>query len=194
MPALTNNIKKKLKDRLEIYEGRVNYMYQDSKGFVTIGIGHLISSAHNAEALPLRKHNGSVASSNEKRAEYEKIKSLPHGNRQATYYRQYTSLILSDSEIDRLVTLHIGTFHRELRRLFDDFDTYPEEVQLGLFDMIFNLGMTKLRNIFRNFTSTVIDQDWRAAAEESYRRDVNKERNDYVKNLFIKAAETAKAE
>ncbi|WP_193494730.1 lysozyme family protein [Nitrincola alkalisediminis] len=186
---LSAQIQHVLKSKLESYEGRVPHMYKDTKGFVTIGIGHLITSAQAAERLPLRKLNGSVATATEKRSEYEAIKALPNGNNVASYFRQHATLVLSNAEIDRLIYLHIFNFHQELKRLFPEFDSFPEDAKLGLFDMIFNLGMTKLRSIFINFYTAVQDQDWEKAAAESYRRDVNQSRNNYVRELFLKAAE-----
>ena len=37
---------------------------------------------------------------------------------------------------------------------------FPADVKLALFDMIFNLGMTKLRNGFPKFNKSVKAKDW----------------------------------
>lgn len=38
-----------LKLKLEKYEGKVNHMYLDSKGYVTVGVGHLVKDLASAQ-------------------------------------------------------------------------------------------------------------------------------------------------
>ncbi|WP_089726854.1 hypothetical protein [Candidatus Thiosymbion oneisti] len=59
----------------------------------------------------------------------------------------------------------------------NDFDAMPDEVQLALFDMIFNLGQTKLRTIFTEFNKAIKHEKWDEAAKQSNRPDVNAARN-----------------
>ncbi len=58
--------------------------------------------------------------------------------------------------------------------------------------MIFNLGMTKLRNGFPNFNKSIKAKDWNKAANESNRLDIALARNKYVKELLNKAAKSTK--
>ena len=39
---ITPSEKQTLRANLEKYEGKINHMYLDSRGFVTVGVGHLI--------------------------------------------------------------------------------------------------------------------------------------------------------
>ena len=50
-------------------------------------------------------------------------------------------------------------------RLYPDFDMLPEEVQLIIANMMFNLGATKMAK-FRGMKSGVDDRDWQKAADE----------------------------
>lgn len=68
-----------------------------------------------------------------------------------------------------------------------DFDHLPTEIQLALFDMIFNLGATKLRTVYLNFNAALKRGRWDQAAAECNRFDVNAARNNYVKNLLMTA-------
>jgi GH24 family phage-related lysozyme (muramidase) len=72
----------------------------------------------------------------------------------------------------------------------NNFDDFPDEVQKALFDMIFNLGQTKLHSTFTKFNDAVKKEKWDDAAKQSNRPDVNAARNKYVKDLF-KAAQNA---
>jgi GH24 family phage-related lysozyme (muramidase) len=40
-------------NNLKDHEGSINTMYRDSKGNITVGIGHYLGSAEMAQALPL---------------------------------------------------------------------------------------------------------------------------------------------
>jgi len=171
------------------YEGRIEHMYLDSKGYVTVGVGHLLRTAGDAEKLPFRTKEGRRAGVEEIRIEYENIKALPKNNA-ASFYRRHASLYLSDHDIDRLTDEHIENFERELRRQYPGFDTFPSAARLALFDMIFNLGLTGLRTSWPRLNAAVRSRDWNRAAEESRRSPLIPEaRNRYVKELFERAAE-----
>jgi len=64
---------------------------------------------------------------------------------------------MKEADIGTQRDKHIATFYAELSSMYsrakgyaNDFNAMPDEVQLALFDMIFNLGQTKLRTIFGN--------------------------------------------
>lgn len=200
--SLRERVKDALLEQIERFEGRVNHFYLDSVGKVTIGIGHLVASEKAAAELPLyiprmfgwwlRK-----ASAEEKQAEYQFVLLNGPNNPQrykASYYKQFTRLIMLDDDIEKLLLNHINSFYSELSRLYNrnngfyrDFDEFPDEVQMALFDMIFNLGMTNLRSAWPKFNGAINMEDWKTAAEESRRRQVAPARNDYVRDLLLAA-------
>ncbi len=199
---LKDSVKDALVEQIEKHEGRVNHFYLDSLGNVTIGIGHLVASEAAAAELPLyiprmfgwwmRK-----ATEEEKCAEYQFV--LLNGPEsfhryKASYYKQFTRLIMLDDDIEKLLFDHINSFHSELSRLYNrkngcyrDFDEFPDEVQMALFDMIFNLGMTNLRTAWPKFNGAIKVADWKTAAAESRRRQVSPARNQYVRDLLLMA-------
>lgn len=59
--------------------------------------------------------------------------------------------------------------------------------------MIFNLGATKLKNSYLAFNRSIAKGDWEKAASECFRKGIQLSRNNYVKDLFTKAAEAKKA-
>lgn len=200
--SLKDSVKDALLEQIERLEGRVNHFYLDSVGKVTIGIGHQVASEAAAAELPLfiprmfgwwlRK-----ATAEEKQAEYQFVQlngpdTLYRYN--ASYYKQFTRMTMLDEDIEKLLLNHINSFHSELSRFYNrkngfyrDFDEFPDEVQMTLFDMIFNLGMTNLRSAWPKFNGAIKIEDWKTAAEESSRRQVSLARNDYVRDLLLTA-------
>lgn len=196
MPFSTET-KSILRKKLEEYEDRIDHLYRDINGYVTIGIGHMLDNKNAMSGVTMYKvQNDKLtqpATLQEKMAEFEQIKKLPYGQKYtANYYKQHTSLIMRNSDIDFVKNKHIDTFHHELTTVykkesgyFDSFNNYTPNLQLALFDMIFNLGLPTLKNDFQNFNASVKSSDFSTAAKESHRKQISKERNDYVKNLLL---------
>lgn len=186
---LSHTEQKQLLDALLRYEGKVNHMYLDSNGYVTVGIGHLLANRDAAMALPFQRAPGWRAEPFEIGLEYDRLRQLSP-NRLPSYYRTHTRLHLSDTEIDRLTLQHIETFHRELRSIYAEFDELPSSVRLALFDLIFNVGQTSLRNRWPRMNAAIAARDWATAAVQSRRAPpIPAARNDYVRKLFEQAAE-----
>lgn len=181
-----------LRSKMEKYEGKIGYMYLDSKGFVTVGVGHLLKDLASAQKLSFKKSNNMPASKDEIKTDYEAVKKQPK-NRLASFYKKHVKLKLSEADINTLTNHHIDSFEAELIRVFPAFSTYPKEVKLALFDIIFNVGMTDLNNRWPSLKKAVKAKDWSTAAKESNRKPpISAERNKYVKDLFEKAAANTK--
>ncbi|EJL6401228.1 hypothetical protein NMR73_004320, partial [Vibrio navarrensis] len=63
-----------LKLKLEKYEGKVNHMYLDSKGYVTVGVGHLVKDLASAQKLNFKKDNGLPATKDDIKSDFESVK------------------------------------------------------------------------------------------------------------------------
>lgn len=197
------SVKTMVQKKLEEYEKRYNHMYLDSKGKVTIGVGHLIANKSTVATIPLynTKNNQPTtpASLKEKQDEYGNVLKQKK-NYKANWYKQFTKLVMKDADINAQRDKHIAIFYTELSGMYsktkgytNDFDAMPDEVQLALFDMIFNLGQTNLRTGFINFNKAIRQEKWDEAAKQSNRLDVNAARNLYVRTLLTKAQTQAKA-
>ena len=179
-----------LRQKLETYEGCIEHMYLDTKGYVTVGVGHLLSTLTNAQSLAFIVQKDSKAATKEQiKTDYDTVKKQTKGLLSSTY-KKHTKLKLKKTDIDKLTNKHIDTFEGELKKVYgsDAFAAYPSEVRLALFDMIFNLGMTNLKNKFPTFNKYIKAKNWSDAAKESNRSDVSDARNKYVKDLLEKAA------
>lgn len=129
----------------------------------------------------------------EKMDEYENIKKLPFSPVISDRsFKQHTSLVMRDNDIDFLTNKHIDTFHGELKGSYtkthgyqNSFDDFEPNLQLALFDMAFNLGSPTLKNNFPKFNTAIKSEDFDTAAKESHRKDISEERNVFVKNLIL---------
>lgn len=200
---LNSSVKKRVAEKLEQYEGRLDHLYLDSKGKVTVGIGHMVPSSAAMISVTMYKKEDKatkVATFDQKKKEYETISKKKKGYR-ASWYKTHTTLFMKSADIEAQRDVHLDSFYSELTNIYkkgngyaSSFDEFPEDVQVALFDLIFNLGATKLNNTFPNFNKAIKDQDWEKAAKESNRPDVNQARNDFVKGLLNGVAEEEKEE
>lgn len=191
---ITSQEKQILRANIEKYEGKVSHMYLDSRGLVTVGIGHLITNVAEAQKLAFETANHAPATGAEIKTDYEAVKKQP-ANRIASFYKRFTKLLLSDVEINKLTDKHILAFEGELKRIYSGFESFPSEVRLALFDIIFNVGMTDLKNNWPNFNAAIQAKDWQTAANESSRAaPISAERNRYVKTLLERAAHNSTAQ
>ncbi len=192
---LDKDIKKKVIEKIEEYEKRINYLYLDSKGYVTIGVGHLVKDRNSMSSIVLCKTKNNVpyqlATIKEKQDEYDNVAKQPK-NYKAAWYKQHTKLVMKKEDIDVLRNKDIDSFYKELTNIYkkskgyhDNFDNLPKNVQLALFDMIYNLGANRIVNKFFNFDKAIKAGDWAKAANESNRSKIGTERNKYVKQLLL---------
>jgi hypothetical protein len=92
-----------------------------------------------------------LATEEQKKAEYEAVLKETKG-KVASWYKSKTTLFMKPADVDALTKKHIESFEKELKNLYSTsayppgFEKFPGEVRLALFDMIFNLGATKLKN------------------------------------------------
>lgn len=165
-------------------EGSISHMYLDTVGKVTIGVGNMLPDVESAEALPFvtQKHM-EPASKNEIRREFELVQQQKTGLI-ASSYRQYTKLQLTDEYIDQLLDKRIDEFETGLQKDFDNYESYPDAVRLGLMDMAFNLGNSGLIRKFPTFTLAAKEEKWDVCATECKRRGISDERNRETRELF----------
>jgi GH24 family phage-related lysozyme (muramidase) len=168
-------------------EGVVPHMYLDGVGLVTVGVGFCLPNPATALALGfVRRDNGAAATDEEKRTDWESVHSRPKAEPPASY-RAFTHLGMPDTAIDRELSLRIHGFTRNLRSRFPRFDGFPDAAQIGLLDMIYNLGPGGLFRGFPKFCAAVDREDWTACAREGVRAGVSRARNEGLTELFVAA-------
>jgi GH24 family phage-related lysozyme (muramidase) len=157
LQQLLNNLKR------PDFEGNVPWMYVDTVGKVTVGVGHNVSAHKDLLALPflvkrfMRHHviGGDVgkpivenkavdrpATAAEKQNDYDfLVKHKGLGNYLPTQLQRYTTLELQSTVIDRIFADDLAVAVAVARNEFGDaFDTYKVPCQAALIDIAFNCG------------------------------------------------------
>jgi GH24 family phage-related lysozyme (muramidase) len=149
------------------FEGKVNFMYLDIKGLVTIGIGNLIDPVDVALQLPfVHKSDGSPASQDEIRNEWNTLKSQPDlAQKGFTACTPLTNLMLTDNSIAQLVTAKLNQFASTLKTTseFSNMDSWPADAQLGLLSMAWAMGPA-FGASWPSFRAACAASDWSTAA------------------------------
>ncbi|MEQ9331662.1 hypothetical protein [Thalassobaculum sp.] len=176
-------------------EGNIPWMYLDTRGNVTVGIGHLLASAADAAELPfVDRKSGVVVAETQIRADFNVVQDAQRWvGKPARAFRKMTKL---DLPYDATVELFSKDFDRILRRtravfraVGGSFDGYREPAQLAVLDMAFNLGPDGLYREFKTFRNKGLEfRDYITAAMESHRRGISEERNARTRNLLLQAS------
>ncbi len=178
-----------------------SYMYEDTTGNVTVGVGNMLPNATAAQSLAfVRRPNPTAkppvlpgpATAAEIKTDFDSFNQQPAG-RPATYYKQFTKLDLPDKAIDDLLSARVRDFTLTLLTTFTDFNTYPEEACASIFDMAFNLRIGKLTSQFPSFCTAAKDKDWAKAAAQCHRLGIQDSRNTWTQAQLEKADADAKA-
>ena len=199
---LSAEVKADVSKNIEKYEGRIPHLYLDTVGKVTVGIGHMVPNKVAINSVTMYKKGAKsllVATTAEKHAEYDAIKKLPYGmSYGAASYERHTTLVMTDVDINAQRDKHIQSFYSELKGYYtaangfaEAFDAMPVEVQKALFDMVFNLGITKLKNQYVKFNGFLKSAKWSDAAKQSNRVGISPLRNKYVFDLLQSASSKA---
>ena len=172
---------------LKKFEGSVQWMYLDTKGLVTVGVGEMLPDTASAQLLAFVDSNGQPATQDAILADYDRVSALAPAHSPG-FYRIPTSLLLPPPAIDTLLMNHLNLFDGQLAGRFPAYASFPDPAKLGLLDMIYNLGAPKLFGTFPHFMSCVDNQDWLGAAANCHRVGPNQERNEWTKQQFMAAA------
>lgn len=185
-------------DKQREFEGSFDYMYLDSKGFVTVGIGHLLPTAADAAGLPFVITRTPVpdpklplfkpepkldkATAAEIKSDYAAVKKQAVGKRESAY-ASATKVRLPQSEIDRLLTADLDDAIIQLRSRYSKIDDWPQSAREAVLDMAFNMG-GNFFDTWPKFKKAVEEQDWATAAKECHGSDIQQSRNDWRKKQF----------
>jgi GH24 family phage-related lysozyme (muramidase) len=179
-------------EKLKEFEGSVPWMYRDTVGKVTVGVGFMLPNAEAAQALAF--HQGArLATTQEIAAEYARVDAMATG-RAAAFYKTPTSPELAQFTINAKLLSVLQGFEADLRAEFANYDSFPDPIKLALLDMIYNLGANGLFKGFPHLISAIKTRNWSLAADHCTRRGPAPARNDWTKEQFLSVASTIKAE
>lgn len=182
-----------IKKHMVPHEGNIPWMYLDTVGKVTVGIGNMLPDVASAQALSfVNRTTKSAATKDEIKADFEAVSKQLMGQA-AKKYKDQTKLDLPDLNINELFKARIAEFTKQLTKYFPDYDKFPDPAQLAILDMAFNLGAPALDKKWPSLKKAVLAQDWVEAEKQCNRTTCNAGRNDSTKALFREAATQAKA-
>lgn len=171
----TDDLDEAVFDNLFFHEGSITYMYMDTTGHVTVGIGTMLPNVQAAQAIPFISL-GYPASPAQIEAEYNRVVSIGPGFGAEHYHRGATMGIGPDVA-KSLAQSHVNDDRGYLQNMYSEFDSFPFSVKVALHDIIYTVGPTRLRDNFPNFNTAVNSKNWTEAANESHRRNVGDGRN-----------------
>jgi GH24 family phage-related lysozyme (muramidase) len=179
--------------KLKEFEGCVPWMYRDTVGRVTVGVGLMLPNAEAANALPFGLL-GVTSSPAAITADFLRVTGMAEG-RAASFYRISGSPQLSTETIDAKLTTILDGFETALRGALRGYDLFPVAVKLALLDMAYNLGPAGLLADYPRMLAAVERSEWVVAAGECLRHGPGVVRNDWTRDQFLAAVVvTIKAE
>jgi GH24 family phage-related lysozyme (muramidase) len=179
--------------KLKEFEGCVPWMYRDTVGKVTVGVGLMLPAAAAAQALPFVVDTR-AATLEEIAAEYARVDAMAMG-RASSFYKIPGSLELTQQTIDAKLSSVLAGFEADLKTEFPHYDALPHGVKMALLDMIYNLGPAGLFKGFPHLVAAVQTGAWAQAAEHCLRRGPGPARNNWTRQQFLSAVVgTIKAE
>lgn len=177
----------------EVFEGNIPYMYQDSRGNVTAGVGIMLADAEAAQALPFQiDHIGGLmkATADEIASDYGRVKASHPGFLPA-YYHWAGSLTLGADVIASLLRNVIVRNDTALAERFAQYDSWPAPAKLAVLDMAYNLGTAKLFSEYTHLMASLQGRYWKGCAGQCARDSSDPafaKRNDWTRQQFLLAA------
>ena len=81
------------------------------------------------------------------------------------FYEKPIGTKVPNQQVNDWFTKDIAVTINDCKIIFDNFDSLPEEAQLVIANMCFQLGRPRLSK-FKNFIAAVKDEDWQRAGDE----------------------------
>ncbi len=167
------------------FEGSVPWMYLDTAGKVTVGVGLMLVNEVAAHALPFTTGDR-PAKLDEIAREFARVSGMRPGQI-AKFYFSKQGLQLSDDAIDAKLRDTVQGFEGYLRSHLHGYEELPDAAKLALLDMIYNLGPGRLFAEYPRLIAAVERADWKAAAASSLRRGPSAARNAWTRQQFLAA-------
>jgi hypothetical protein len=177
-------------EAIKKFENIVTWMYLDTatKPVVTTGGGLALFSVEEAVQVPWDKPEPVV------RKDYASVLTAP-ANYKAAWYRTLTTSRITETYAILIATAKLAQQRIEFLKHVPAYPTFPQSAREALDDLIYNLGpcwpVLKHNGTpeWPHLTAAVMAQDWAKAAKECRRPQLSHERNQYVEDLFLKAAQ-----
>ncbi len=175
---MTEELLADIKKWTEQAEGRIHWLYLDTGGLPTTGIGHQVFTFDEAVILPF-----SPAITKEG---WNLLITSPFGQTHpASEYAKYTQGRLTDQAIDIVLDEDLRDCMDALQKKIN-LVSFPDPCQCAITDMGFNLGVAGFMK-FSKLVAAANAGDWKTCADECHRKGISEVRNQWCADLFRKA-------
>lgn len=164
------------------WEGIYPFLYLDSKGIMTCGVGFRVYGREDLKRFPWDRL---IAA----QADYVEVERLGPGHT-LTEYHLVTAARLSYEGMQQMFENEVLGVRSELQRAGWKLQNHPVPVQIAIIDLAYNLGMHGIEK-FKRFRAAIDARDYGQAAIESHRKDVQEARNVATAELLRSAAGVA---
>jgi GH24 family phage-related lysozyme (muramidase) len=171
--------------KLEWFEGSIPWMYLDTRGNVTVGVGLMLADMAAAQKLPFLM-DARPALPDTIAAEFTRIHAMPMG-RPALFYRRHEAPELTRDAITVLLRSVLLGFEGELRARLTGYEQFPDGVKIALLDMAYNLGPQGLLHGYPTLIRAVEAGNWTLAAASSFRHGPGAARNEWTHAMFLQS-------
>ena len=155
------------------FEGNTPYMYLDSVGVVTVGIGCALFAQSDATYLG----GGSPEDA------WTAVKALPVGMR-AAWYSLHCAWRGQPDALEDLFERRLAKAETDLLAQFPDLASWPVGAQVATFDLAWNCG-AELVHHWPHLTASLRALDWQTAADQCAVHNGPAMRNDARRALFL---------
>lgn len=158
---------------LENHEGRVLAIYPDSEVIPTCGVGHALFTPVDAYKITFWRASGILATRDEILKAWTAVK----------YGGLKRALMMAYDETERVLNEDLDYFEKIVKLAFPGVDSYPQSVQVAIYDIAVNTGSFRK---WPRFSAAILARDFVTAAKESNRPQVSETRNaDTYKQLTV---------
>jgi GH24 family phage-related lysozyme (muramidase) len=189
LPPIMTTYLKQSTAQTTVFETSIPWMYLDTRGLVTVGVGQMLPNLAAAQALTFHHPNGVPATPDAIHADFARVRALPAAQ-SCQAYRCATSLTLPGASITALLTAATTANDAALRARIPNYDALPTPAKLALLDMAYNLGTPKLLRQYPLLLAAVEGQHWLVASQQCHRTGPSPVRNRWTAQQFLLAAST----
>ena len=179
--------------KLPQWESNVPFMYLDSRGNVTVGVGNMIPNMAAAVALPFYVPNGPnsmrPANALEIQNDWKRLQGMSFGNYRADYYDSSNppSPTLRNDARMALLTTYVTQEEVTLSQRLSCYAGLPECVQVSALDMAYNLGVQGFLSKFPACVRALEAQEYQLASTLCQRVGIGAARNAWTAQMILSA-------